>query len=760
MGTASPMFKPVVALLPIAFAPLLLGAAFDTLPKGDPAPPASAHPLMFQPGTQPDENMLLEASGTCMQCHANYDPQVEPGFLWEGTMMAQASRDPLFWASLTVAGQDSKWAFGSTVAMDMCLRCHMPVGWLTGASEPTNGTALTGHHFEGVSCNMCHRMTDPFFEDTFAGIREGVDWEGYWDEATADSQDAAADTRLADADLASRIQTFSGADAFGEDNRYIHEGYTENSSGQYFVAKVTGPEDFVHIGMRGPFVDAQPPSHSFFYSRYHKSKFMCSTCHDVSNPALANLAHADAVAGDGTTTLPTEEKSAYEFAPVERTFSEFMASAFGAPEGAPGRATFAPEVFKTSRPMNNIASCQDCHMPDAVGKACDFEVLIRPTESEAHPKSGQPTHDLTGGNMLIPYILASTVEGSPNYDAVNVALLKQGPEDLTLDFNQGLPLNSSALLHAMRRAQSMLRRAANIEVVSFDKTTGALTFRVYNHTGHKLITGFPEGRRMFANILVYKDGAILEEINPYDYEVGTLRGLEHLTLPDNPPLLEGQRYLDELIYEAHPTSSITGEDQTFHFALATGLYKDNRIPPVGYDVTEAAKRQALPSVEGAFDADYFSAAEYENGYDEVTINVAPGADSVTLRLYYQTTSREYVGFLRDEINGQQNKTLPDEAYIVQTDPFFNQLKAWGDTIWELWENNKYVQGAAPVLMTLTSAPAGDVNGDGSYNAIDIQNVINGALGRDILPANGDLNFDWATNAVDVQLVINRALGLG
>lgn len=53
---------------------------------------------------------------------------------------------------------------------------------------------------------------------------------------------------------------------------------------------------------------------------------------------------------------------------------------------------------------------------------------------------------------------------------------------------------------------------------------------------------------------------------------------------------------------------------------------------------------------------------------------------------------------------------------------------------------------------------GDVDGNGAVNAVDIQLVINAALG---LPSTAptDLNGDAATDAADVQLVINGALGL-
>jgi hypothetical protein len=108
-------------------------------------------------------------------------------------------------------------------------------------------------------------------------------------------------------------------------------------------------------------------------------------------------------------------------------------------------------------------------------------------------------------------------------------------------------------------------------------------------------------------------------------------------------------------------------------------------------------------------------AEYAGGYDDVSLTIPAGADALEVNLYYQTTSREYIEFLRDEINGTGNLTLSSpapsgetQAYIVQNDPFFAQLAAWGDTIWNLWTYNMNVEGAAPFLMT--QATVGDPGG--------------------------------------------------
>jgi hypothetical protein len=657
-------------------------------------PSVTNDPLVRMPGTQPGQ-VSLEAPGRCMNCHSGYNTAVEPGHNWQGSMMAQAARDFLFWPAMVVAGQDSAWALdGSPNAMDLCLRCHMPKGWLEGRSDPPNATAMKGADFDGVQCDFCHTMWDPFFETTFDGSREGNDWFNYWDETNASktpSQPAANVTYGEDAKEARNIHLFSGAPFFGPDNEPFSALYTENAGGQYFMAAASDK--------RASFADATA-RHRMLYSRYHKSKYFCATCHDVSNPVLANLG------ADPTQPLPSEENPAFSYYHVERTFSEFMLSAYGQQGGAPGIGSFAPESFTTSLPNNFIGRCQDCHMRDGVGRGSNKnDSPIRPTESIEHPKSGQPIHDLTGGNTWVPYILASAVSGSPNYDAVNASLLNQGAAVLTMDLKQGLGLDPVTLLDAADRARQQLEMAADIQNVAYNAASGALSFRIQNQTGHKLISGYPEGRRIFINVRVYAGGDLIFEVNPYDTAAGTLKHLNYnyqpgygLPLPE--PLASHEIYRDELVFEMKTSSlELTGETTTFHFVLATDRYKDNRIPPQGFRIDDAADRLAQPRWQGADAYDYFSPAEYAGGYHDVLIPTVAGADYVEIRLYYQITSREYIEFLRDEINGTGNLTLPEEAYIIQTDPFFAGLKAWGDTIWQLWTHNLNVPGAAPVLMT-------------------------------------------------------------
>jgi len=654
--------------------------------------------LVRMPGSQPEQGIALEGPNRCLNCHADYvaGSEIEPGDGWKGSMMAQAARDPIFWACLTVAAQDSVWALGNPNAVDLCERCHFPGGWLGGRSDPPNASAMVGDDFDGIYCDFCHRLYDPFYETTYNGTREGSDWIGYWNEATSFSQTSATTTYTEDRTESANILMFDGSGFYNKSFIPQYSTYTENGGGQYFVA--------ANAAKRASFADAQA-SHQMLYSRYHKSKYICSTCHDVSNPALANLGLSGLSDQSSGTHLISEQYSAFQYFHVERTFSEFMLSDYSQQDGAATN----PEFASASGGINHVAKCQDCHMFDVVGKACNKSFgVLRPTGSTEHPdnvttdlNAGLPMHDMTGGNAWISYILASLDPDGPVYDPVNVQILDRPITEITLDLNAGqTPKANGALVKAgSDRAMDQLRMAATIKNFSYDPGTGALSFRVQNNTGHKLISGFPEGRRMFVSIEAYRNGACVYKANPYDMTVGTLKGLDTHYSPDSPALESNEHYVDELVYEVHPKSDLTGEDETFHFVLATGRYKDNRIPPRGFDVNASASRVSTPVWHGVEDPDYFTADEYAGGYDQVDLQLPTGCEYVNIELLYQGTSREYVEFLKNEINGTADTLVSPtpsneaQAYIAQTDPFFAQLRVWGNIIWDLWFHNHGLDGS-------------------------------------------------------------------
>jgi nitrate/TMAO reductase-like tetraheme cytochrome c subunit len=77
-----------------------------------------------------------------------------PWDTWAGSMMANAARDPLYLAAVSVAEQDRPGS-GS-----FCLRCHTPSAYVESHTTPGNGSALDDTDREGVQCAVCHRSID------------------------------------------------------------------------------------------------------------------------------------------------------------------------------------------------------------------------------------------------------------------------------------------------------------------------------------------------------------------------------------------------------------------------------------------------------------------------------------------------------------------------------------------------------------------------------------------------------------------------
>ena len=285
---------------------------------------------------------------------------------------------------------------------------------------------------------------------------------------------------------AANVRFFNGNAFYDGTNRPEQTAWNEHGGGQMFVS--AGAEE------RASFADAGP-KHKFLYSRHHRSRYFCQSCHDVSNPVLANLPYNGNAAG-GRFHDPFQPK-ANQPTPIATWSARFLSSVSPTTDREAvrkGLGPFAPATFETSHPGNRIASCQDWHMQDSVGVAANKNsAVLRPTDSEEHPNSGVPTHDMMGGNALVPRILASALTGSPNYDSENAAQLNQGAALLTLDLTAGQPLDPSTLLAASDRAILQLEQAAAIDQLDYNATTGGLAFRVQNYTGHKLISDTPKG---------------------------------------------------------------------------------------------------------------------------------------------------------------------------------------------------------------------------------------------------------------------------
>ena len=333
--------------------------------------------------------------------------------------------------------------------------------------------------------------------------------------------------------------------------------------------------------LRGPFSDANA-SHQFLESPFHRSANICGTCHDVSNPVFEK---------SGDRYVPTAfdaehpDMDTRNMFPVERTFSEWSQSEYAS------TGVYAPQ-FAGDKPNGIVSTCQDCHMRDVTGTGCN--------EPGAPTRTNLPLHDMTGGNTLLPGIIAQFY-----------------PDDV----------DTAALTAAAARAVTMLQLAATLAITPED--FGA-TVRVTNETGHKLPSGYPEGRRIWLNVVAYDNlGAPVFESGAYNYSTGELAHDSQAK-----------------IYETHPglspglaTALGLASGPSFHFVLSDTVWEDNRIPPRGFTNAGFEAIQSPPVGYTYADGQYWDDTEYQ---------LPANAESVSVTLLYQTTTKEYVEFLRDE----------------------------------------------------------------------------------------------------------------
>lgn len=538
-----------------------LALVFLGLPAGVLWPQASSTPApttlsdFFLPGSQPNQSGQLETPDKCDNCHGGYDAAVEPAFNWRGSMMAQAARDPLFYACLAVANQDAP------ESGDLCIRCHSPAGWLEGRSTPTDGSALNSNDRQGVQCDFCHKLVKP----TPIGVNP---YPG-------------------DADYTSRT--------YPQDQSYLSllSQIPPASANGMYIADANNAK-------RGPFTDAAA-RHQVFYSPFHRDAALCGTCHDVSNPAFSRTQAGYSPNDFGQ---PAPSFSQYQMFPLERTFSEWRVSAYGRPGGA---------------------TCQDCHMQDVTGVGCN--------KKGAPVRTDLPLHDLTGGNTFIPLLLPELWPSEVNVEALTAGI---------------------------QRATTMLQQAASLYLVVNNSTA---TVRVVNETGHKLPSGYPEGRRLWLNVKAFDaSGALLREFGAYNF--------------DTAELIEG----DTKVYEIR--LGIDGVE-SFHFVLNNSVVKDNRIPPRGFNNYWFAAIQSPPVGYSYADGQY---------WDDTQYSLPPETAGVVATLYYQTVRKEYVEFLRDE----------------------NHTNNWGQVFYDLWAANGK---SVPVAMATAVWP-----GDGGSGKVLVESA--------------------------------------
>lgn len=426
---------------------------------------------------------------------------------------------------------------------------------------------------------------------------------------------------------------------------------------------------------RGPYA-ISASTHQWLESPFHTSAAMCATCHDVSNPAYARQPDGTYALDTLNTHNPSDDK--FNQFPIERTYSEWANSLFAlGPVDMQGR-------FGGNSPL--VSTCQDCHMPKTQGYGAN-------PANGATLRADLPQHFFNGANTWVLRAVNALYPSTETY------------------------MTPGGIDNSVQRAAGMLAAASDLQLFT-DGTT--LTTRVINMTGHKLPTGYSEGRRMWVNVRFFDDANnLVAERGHYDDATAAL------TTSDT-KVYQADAGVDEAV------SALSGvpTGPSFHFALNNKWFFDNRIPPMGFTNAGFAAAQAAPVGYVYADGQY---------WDDTTYGVPPGASRAEVRVYHQVTSKEYVEFLRDA------NTTNAAGQVA-----FDQWAQWGKS--------------APTLMDEASIDIlppcyADFNSDGNLDQGDIDALIDVVAGGETaIRGDPDLNRDGNVDQSDIDMAINIIAG--
>jgi hypothetical protein len=533
---------------------------------------------------------------SCTLCHGNV-PEIWSSYI--GTMMANATRDPIFLGAFSVAVAGFEYLHqhqlsprGGELGADYCLRCHSPNAWYSGRSgfegdgtstafAPGIFDAVHALDQEGVLCDLCHRTV---------GFEPNRSPSAFLLPGQPDSGQLVLSPSL------SKRGPFPGTSqtSFAQQTAY---------GALVPPAVVTSAPPVAHLP---PYQEgtAVSPFHETDHGLVFSRSELCGSCHNITHPVTG---HA-----------------------VERTYTEWLNSDFGRQ---------ASPDFRT---------CQECHMPAvADARSCTLAGADPVYGAWDKVRGRIRQHEFVGGNAWIPQILKILHPfvdlpwtGGQNYAGLSY---------------YGSPSRNAAYDAVTQAAVAQLRRAAHVDLTATEQPAGTILaqVRITNLTGHKLPTGYAEGRRMWIQVeaLDAQGGVLLQS--------GFLDANSELVHDPALKVYEAEHGLD------YPSLGLSGP--SFHFGINNVVWKDNRILPKGgtqvkgVGGTDSYHPVLAPWPEGGLypDGQHWDLTGY-------TIPVPPGTPrpvKVRATVLYQTASFAYVDFLA---NGGDTvvQTLPHPQAVA------------------------------------------------------------------------------------------------
>jgi hypothetical protein len=318
-------------------------------------------------------------------------------------------------------------------------------------------------------------------------------------------------------------------------------------------------------------------------------------------------------------------------------------------------------------------------MPSVSGEGCSLDAPTRPTTGQPIPL---PQHNFNGSNTWVLKAVRN------------------------LYSDNDTELNEQYTNESIARNVATLQAASDLEVT---QSHGLINVRVINFSGHKLPTGYNEGRRMWVNVqFLDAGGGVLAERGGY-----------------NPTTAELDTASTK-VYEAHigPDATLAGilgitPGPAFRLAISNTYYKDNRIPPMGFTNAGFNSVQA-----GHMPANLYADGQY---WDDTQFVIPPNARSAKVSVLYQTTTKEYIEFLRDA----------------------NVSNSLGQTAYNQWVANGKSEPVVMDLTTKTLTCRCDWNGSGVLEVQDIFDFINAWFA-----GHGDFNSDGVLTVSDIFDFLN------
>jgi len=666
----------------VTFAAMTSAAFADITGRNTPAGTSVPNPGTQQQElaniTIPAPYNVFEFVVTCGACHGGtIDQQCGHFGNWAGTNMASAARDPVFRANEIIVNNTIKSLTGKDGTGNMCFRCHSPNGWYSGRFDPKLAGGADGSDMihsillstddEGNLCEMCHRTIgnvtmkradlDP--SDPVWNMMESIDdWPHAGDPYPAGPAvgNPYGDMTLQIDDGMTYGGKYVGSVAMWFSDIPMSGTYTGQTYGVYPTGwphagePVVNPDGSIPIHFEepiGPPLDYNDQSisieHPTFQATFVSTPEFCGTCHDLTVPVLNHGM------------------------PEQRTYTEWKYSDFATSD----------------------IRCQDCHMPTMKHEYSDTSLVSLnpdptltgyfPYGKDRNAYGGTTFHKLQGSNRDLPMMMAILypevdleIIGAPTGRDTRIFPGMMSSRDLTWD-------------RAKRNTELHLLDAVTAEITEaptlIDPIAGTWRVKVKltNNAGHKIPSGYPDGRRFWISLTVWDESLNLVYesgyYDPHSAQLSNDRTTVDLARALEPTIDSGDNAVmtyEKITGTENPDGSYTPSPSV----LNNTILFDNRIPPAGFTYADyQAAGAKFWNYDPADYVPYEDTGRYPDGqnWDEVTYTFT-ASPSATLRaraeIYGQTHSREFMDYLNATINGLADAGPTPEGPPSIYDPLY------------------------------------------------------------------------------------------